>query len=728
MKRPDTVIVLEPGEKRELVAEVSWLSDWNAPEGTHAELKLQLHHAHDGGKPLEAIVPVTMVTPQLALQETRWLNEEGSSVLVTKFTNTGKQALERAEFNLAIAGLNHPLDTLTRPRINPGQQAEIAFPLPEGSIPDEKTRVTLDAAAQGYPPLKWHFADRSVVLPTPAWELYAALAALLTAALIALYYLRLYRHPLVVRVSSSPEALLALPLTQLPEAHTLLRRTRRWETVLESVRVSPSRINEAERFSHDDPQQRLERLTHRLVLTPEPTPAPEKGLFTLPLDERFPINLTRCLLFLPAAELDAGEALSILRAQPGLRGQVILLLHPRDEVQRTLCAMQQEVEGLRLAVPEPEELTPLLLGETPLEELARILSRRIQLSQISPYQTGGGVNRRALFFGRQRLIDHITNREPANYLVVGGRQLGKSSLLKALERHYRGRDEIHCHYLSLGGPDLLSYWTRSLGLEGTDSTAIERVLEESDRPHLFLIDEADRFVRADGEAGYPQLNRLRSLSESGRAWFILAGFWQLYRHATHDYQSPLKNFGETLTIGALEMEACRELAVKPMATMAIHWADEANLKWLIDATGQRANLVSIACNEILKGLDPSERTIDREDVSRALDSEALRGHLAGWQELSEVPRERLALRLVVYATIEQESFTLAGLGEQLAAAGADIPSHRLERLLERLQLAYVIGREQASYRYRVPLFVETIRAQEPQRLFAQVLREYRQAI
>jgi len=66
--------------------------------------------------------------------------------------------------------------------------------------------------------------------------------------------------------------------------------------------------------------------------------------------------------------------------------------------------------------------------------LANLLASQLTLTQLSPYQLGGGVNREAIFFGRQEIIAHIINRDPANYLVVGGRQLGKSSLLKALGR------------------------------------------------------------------------------------------------------------------------------------------------------------------------------------------------------------------------------------------------------------------------------------------------------
>ncbi len=188
-------------------------------------------------------------------------------------------------------------------------------------------------------------------------------------------------------------------------------------------------------------------------------------------------------------------------------------------------------------------------------------------------QAGGGVSREAIF-GRDEILAHILSREPASYLVVGGRQLGKTSLLQAIRRRLEDDPKVDVHFLALTGSDLTAALARSLGLSrdaGLD--AVLGRLAESDRRTLFLIDEADVLVRRDhqrlGEGEGDVFGRLRSLSEEGRCHFILTGFWNLYEVAVLDYGSPLRNFGETLRLDALERQACVQLATEPMATLGL---------------------------------------------------------------------------------------------------------------------------------------------------------------
>lgn len=112
------------------------------------------------------------------------------------------------------------------------------------------------------------------------------------------------------------------------------------------------------------------------------------------------------------------------------------------------------------------------------------------------------------------------------------------------------------------------------------------------RRRLLLVDEADALVRVGRERGYPLFSRFRALAEEDRCHAILAGFWDLYAAAALDYQAPIKNFGEVLPLGALEEEACRQLATRPMETLGLSWADPAALERLIRGTGGRANLAS----------------------------------------------------------------------------------------------------------------------------------------
>ena len=185
------------------------------------------------------------------------------------------------------------------------------------------------------------------------------------------------------------------------------------------------------------------------------------------------------------------------------------------------------------------------------------------------------------------------NRDPANYLIVGGRQLGKSSLLKALERRYAEQPDVACFYLALSSEVLVPRLASAIGL--SNRAGLEEIaayVTNMDRRYLFLIDEADQFMRHERENAYRTLEALRRMSEEGHCNFVLAGFWELYEHAVLDYQSPLKNFAESIPLGALEADACRELAIKPMQTMRLEYADAALVEQLLDATGQRANLMA----------------------------------------------------------------------------------------------------------------------------------------
>ncbi len=348
--------------------------------------------------------------------------------------------------------------------------------------------------------------------------------------------------------------------------------------------------------------------------------------------------------------------------------------------------------------------------------MARIIADQLTLTQLSPYQLGGGVNRETIFFGRQEIIAHIMNRDPANYLVVSGRQLGKSSLLKALARRYHEHPAVSCHYLALASESLVPRLAAELrlprvaGLEG-----IAAHVTGSDQRFLCLIDEADKFVRTERDTDYPVLDALRRMSEEGHAHFILAGFWELYEHAVLDYQSPLKNFAEIIPLGELEAEACRQLAIQPMENMRLAYADPNLVEQLLQQTGQRANLMAIACHQILIQLKPDQRTIEADDVHSALASDKTLNALKGWDAMTDDAEACRMDRIVVYATIAEDRFKLADLAAILGDQGLQFDAPLLNRSLARLELGFVLAKDaDGRYFYRVPLFREMVLKDDPQ--------------
>ncbi|HYN77223.1 MAG TPA: hypothetical protein VES73_05460 [Lamprocystis sp. (in: g-proteobacteria)] len=96
---------------------------------------------------------------------------------------------------------------------------------------------------------------------------------------------------------------------------------------------------------------------------------------------------------------------------------------------------------------------------------------------------------------------------------MGGSQLGKSSLLLALQRRFDGRKGVDCRYLSVGQASIESRLAAALGLSA--ATPLPDLLRQLAQVppgtrRVLLLDEADAFVTADAARGlgvaYP--NRL----------------------------------------------------------------------------------------------------------------------------------------------------------------------------------------------------------------------------
>ena len=537
---------------------------------------------------------------------------------------------------------------------------------------------------------------------------------------IALYYLRLYHHPLVISLSTDTSKLLITPLEQLPQAKSLLKRTHRLNTILANNDVSLAWLEKAIAFITMSSAARCALLAKKLGANEQSTD--NADIFMLRFNETLPLNLTRCLLYFPSAHLPTTEILLQLQREE-MSLQVTIIITLKADQQQALRPYGENLATLWI-VPNNRELTTLLLSPPATYALAHLLATQLKIAHISPYQTRGGITKETSFFGRAKILAHIINRTPTNYLIIGGRQLGKSSLLKQIERCYHNHPKVSCHYLVLRDNDLQRSLTITLQLP--KNTSLPVLLEKliampNGQYRLLLIDEADRFIRHEMANGYPLLNHFRSLSEEGHCYFILAGFWDLYRAAVLDYHSPIVNFGEHIIIGALETEASWQLATQPMTMLDIRYQSEALVEQILTATGQRANLIAIVGNEMLNNLANNQRLLSQADISQALSSQAILEALAGWMQLTHDEHAARLDRIVVYATVEAGEFKLTTLMQILNENNYSYTTEQLQQALVRLELAFIIRCNHANYTYCVPLFREMLIA--PQAITALLQQE-----
>lgn len=534
------------------------------------------------------------------------------------------------------------------------------------------------------------------------------------------------RHPLIGPAQLRPEKLLRTPVARLPRIDQLLRTVGRLRATLQAAEIRAKDWQSAVQFAHDDPADQSQVLAERVSARSQPSRdwALPGVVFEWQFPPDLPVSLDRCLLYIPAPGIDEATVLRQLRAaQTGTDVMLILCDHGTETPWPLLRAHTDDGANLHVMVDSASQ-TEWLLSATPLQVLLRLLSAQLRVTRISPYQTRGGVTREGSFFGREQLLARVVNREPANYLVVGGRQLGKSSLLKAVQRRLQGHPQIVCHYVSLRDYRLAPRMALQFGLPA--DTPLEAIVDHLQAQYTgkrlyLLIDEADLFFRDESNNGYHQLSTLRSLSEEGRCWFMLAGFWDLYATAVLDYQSPLRNFGEVLAIGGLERPACKALATEPLRRLRLGFAGDALVERLVDASGLRANLVAILCQECLEALQPGERVIEARHLNQALASQPVQDALAGWGRLSPDDDACRLDRVVVYHVAQQGETSLVALAGLLQGHGVQADAQALRQSLARLQLAWVLRREAATYSFAIPLMTAQFEPSEVELLLHQEL-------
>ncbi len=580
-------------------------------------------------------------------------------------------------------------------------------PMPAGLLP---MQCTDDEPTEEIEPFGW--------LRT----LYLACGLVFAAAAAML----LMRHPSLSLGQLRPERLRRTPVAGIPRLDQLLRLTGWRQSTLQAAEVPLANWLRALRYAAATDMERVSMLAGQLAARSKPSSdwAMPGAVFEWLFPVDLPVTLDRCLVFVPARELDEVSLLHHLRvAQTGADVMLILSPHTPDDPWSQLQAYCEDRANLTVMVDSPSQ-TEWLLSSQPVSVFLRLLAAQLRVTRISPYQTRGGVTRSGVFFGRHQLLARVVNREPANYLVVGGRQLGKSSLLKAVQRRLDGHPHVICHYVSLRDHRLAPRLALQFGLDA--ATPLDAIITHLQATYagkrlFLLIDEADMFFREESQHGYHQLSALRALSDEGRCWFMLAGFWDLYATAVLDYQSPLRNFGEVLTIGGLEAAACAELATVPLSRLRLGFASNRLVDQLVEASGQRANLVAILCQECLEVLQPGERAIEQRHLTQAFSSQAVQDALAGWGRLSHDEAACRLDRIVVYHTALHGATSLAELAGLLESHGIDPQPDALRRALDRLQLAYILKREQASYRFAIPLFAKQFEPQETTLLLRQEL-------
>ncbi len=230
-----------------------------------------------------------------------------------------------------------------------------------------------------------------------------------------------------------------------------------------------------------------------------------------------------------------------------------------------------------------------------------------------------------VFVGRNR--EQVQLESPVGSMFVyGGRQLGKSALLRKIERDFSSTPDQHAIYIDLSSKGLgINGWEeprklwqiiyRELAVLGIVKqntvrnpepvvTAIEGWLDgKHTRRLLLLLDEADVFLDKESASGFRNVGPLKGLFDGtgGRFKPVFAGLHKVQR-LQGVANTPLAHGGQDILIGPLSGTAARNLVITPMRALGYEFEDP-NLVWrLLAYTNLQAGLIQIVCLDLIKHL------------------------------------------------------------------------------------------------------------------------------
>lgn len=416
---------------------------------------------------------------------------------------------------------------------------------------------------------------------------------------------------------------------------------------------------------------------------------------------------------------DIRDIRQILGTKAGLSASLVLLVTPLDakgltEYQETIDRSFKRQHALDVVCIGQNGILDTLLSKYPGDELRKMLLRRVDLKKASPF-TPDTPPPDDMFFGRELELRAITDHAGIeSSAIIGGRRIGKTSILKRLQRvrlpaaGYRALYH-DCIYT----PTEREFVQGILGdrlwfprpLRSTPGSLTEAIRKlPTDRPLIILLDEVDKLIGPDREAGYPIFRAFRALANSGCCQFVLSGERTL-RGELKEPNSPLYNFATELLVGRLDMRSTEELVTKPMRALEIQLVDEAFIVERIwSFTSGHPGVVQRLCQSLMNRLsERDDHCLTIDDVEAIVsDPNFLRWSFLGtyWERATAL--ERLCSLLLAS---DDRIRTLATAHEALTGLGLEVTLDQTDGALERLvDLRNILQRDAAGYWFAVSAF------------------------
>jgi hypothetical protein len=420
-------------------------------------------------------------------------------------------------------------------------------------------------------------------------------------------------------------------------------------------------------------------------------------------------------------ESDLTTLRSCLSSQTdGARGFGLLVEVGSSEAKavRERCDQMRRVYGTDVVVLGRRDVRRVLAARDPARVLRKAVFAQVNLSAVSPFVTNGPVSSH-VFFGREDVLhDVVSQAGNASFAVVGGRRIGKSSLLARLHHDRLPAAGFQTLYHDCSTTPTFEEFRAGVARSWKPPYHEDRLPTFAEilaqpppaKPRVLLLDEADKLIPGDRAGGrWPLFSALRALTHSGNTQVILSGERTL-TEAMRDPTGPLFNFVNLILLGRLECGAVHKLVTAPLAELEIQLADpEETVRRIWAFTSGHPNVVQRLCRRLVERVnDCVDRTIGLDDLHQVLDDPAFQesDFLETYWERA-TPLERIISLLMAQ---DSRPRRLQAVLDLLAAEGLTPAPELVRAALERLvELRSLLNRGPEGYDFAVEAFPRVVR-------------------
>ena len=387
-----------------------------------------------------------------------------------------------------------------------------------------------------------------------------------------------------------------------------------------------------------------------------------------------------------------------------------------------------------LVVINDTVITQMVLAErqnnmTPLGKLRPIMLNSTGANDIIFTVNQSVSDRTDIFVGRDQLIGRISSSSD-NYAIYGGRRIGKSSLLKAIEQKLKNRNVRVISYSleaeqDYSDPSIAKKIASKLGLDEYMQRyedlkqALDAYLSEHPNESLVLIiDEIDLYIAVNKDR-HILMETMRTTSETfgNRFRVIIAGFMGLYDclQGRGPYSTASDPWGRTLNnIGPLEnlksSDAEKIARVGFQSILGWQFEHRSIPQQIVEKTGGHPAFVQYFCYKLQERVrQRGDQKITIKDIEAVFaDQDPEKSFIAYVRKTLKMNLEDPVSRyLILWLALDsRETKSFFGLDQinEIANSGKiPIPNWMIERSLELLTVNSVVEKRTAKlYTFTVP--------------------------